>query len=293
MKTFFINGACGGVGQATVKAFHEAGYQIWASDVNQAALAALSQAGYQIWASDVNQAALAALSQQYPNIKTSCIDVNDKQQLKTLCDGIAASPQLDVAHVNAGVVRPSQVTDSTAQDIDLQLDINLRSTLHINRALAIKMKAQKSGHIVNTVSMGALISLPGSAVYCATKAALRSFLTAMQAELKPFGVSVSGIYPSGIHTPMLEYEALNQGSPLNFLNMPVSAEKVASTVLKSAGKGWGGKQLEYYLPYSDSISSRIVNAFPWLLQKLYPLFRYLGEKGRAKYIRKFNVTATR
>jgi len=273
MKTFFINGACGGVGLATVKAFHEAGYQIWASDVNQAAL--------------------NDLAKQYPNIKTSCVDVGDKQQLKNLCDEIAAVPQISVAHVNAGIVRPSQVTDSTALDIDLQLDINLRSALHINRALAIKMKAQKSGHIVNTVSMGALISLPGSAVYCATKAALRSFLTAMQAELKPFGVSVSGIYPSGIHTPMLQYEALNQGSPLNFLNMPVSAEKVASTVLKSAEKGWGGKQLEYYLPYSDSISSRIVNAFPWLLQKVYPLFRYLGEKGRAKYIRKFNVTATR
>ena len=281
MKIFFINGACGGVGQATVKAFHNAGYQIWASDVNQAAL---------------NE-----LATQYPNIKTSCIDVSDIQQLKTLCDEISAAPHLDVAHVNAGIVRPSQVTDSTAQDIDLQLDINLRSALHINRALAIKMKAQKSGHIVNTVSMGALISLPGSAVYCATKAALRSFLTAMQAELKPFGVSVSGIYPSGIHTPMLQYEALNQGSPLNFLNMPVSAEKVASTVLKSAGKsagksvgkGWGAKRLEYYLPYSDSISSRIVNAFPWLLQKVYPLFRYLGEKGRVKYIRKFNVTATR
>jgi len=273
MKTFFINGACGGVGSATVKAFHEAGYQIWASDVNQAAL--------------------NGLAKQYPNMKTSCIDVSDTQQLKTLCDEIAASPHLDVAHVNAGIVRPSEVVDSSTLDIDLQLDINLRSALHINRALAIKMKAQKCGHIVNTVSMGALISLPGSAVYCATKAALRSFLTAIQAELKPFGVSVSGIYPSGIHTPMLQYEALNQGSPLNFLNMPVSAEKVASTVLKSSGKGWGAKRLEYYLPYSDSISSRIINAFPWLLQKVYPLFRYLGEKGRAKYIRKFNVTATR
>jgi len=281
MKTFFINGACGGVGQATVKAFHEAGYQIWASDVNQNAL--------------------DELTKQYPHIKTSCIDVSDKQQLKNLCDEITTTPQIDVAHVNAGIVKPNEVVDSTEQEIDAQLDINLRSALHLNRALAIKMKTQKSGHIVNTVSMGALISLPSSAVYCATKAALRSFLTAMQAELKPFGVSVSGIYPSGIHTPMLQYEALNQGSPLNFLNMPVSAENVANTVLKSAGKsagnsngkGRGAKKLEYYLPYSDSISSRIVNAFPWLLQKIYPLFRYLGEKGRAKYIRKFNVSATR
>ena len=270
MKIFFINGACGGVGLATVKAFH--------------------QAGYQIWASDVNQHALDTLAKQYPHLKTSCIDVSNQQQLKSLCDEIAAAPQIDVAHVNAGIVRPYEVVNSSPQDIDLQLDINLRSALHINRALAIKMKNQKSGHIVNTVSMGALISLPCSAVYCATKAALRSFLTAMQAELKPFDISVSGIYPSGIHTPMLQYEALNQGSPLNFLNMPVSAEKVATTVLKSAGESWDAKKLEYYLPYSDSISARIINTFPWLLQKIYPLFRYLGEKGRARYIRKFNVT---
>jgi len=270
MKTFFINGACGGVGLATVKAFH--------------------QAGYQIWASDVNQNALDELAKQYTHLKTSCIDVSNQQQLQQLCDEIAAAPQIDVAHINAGIVRPNEVANSSPQDIDLQLDINLRSAMHINRALAIKMKSQKSGHIVNTVSMGALISLPGSAVYCATKAALRSFLTAMQAELKPFGISVSGIYPSGIHTPMLQYEALNQGSPLNFLNMPVSTEKVANTVLKSAEESWSAKKLEYYLPYSDSISSRIINTFPWLLQKVYPLFRYLGEKGRARYIRKFNVT---
>jgi len=272
MKIFFINGACGGVGLATVKAFH--------------------QAGYQIWASDVNQSALDELTEQYPNLKSSCIDVNDKQQLQQLCDEIAAAPQIDVAHVNAGIVRPNEVVNSTPLDIDLQLDVNLRSALHINRALAIKMKSQQSGHIVNTVSMGALISLPCSAVYCATKAALRSFLTAMHAELKPYGISVSGIYPSGIHTPMLQYEALNHGSPLNFLNMPVSAEKVANTAIKSAGKTWGSKKLEYYLPYSDSISSRIINAFPWLLHKIYPLFSYLGEKGRARYVRKFNVKNT-
>ncbi len=269
MKQFFINGACGGVGLATIKAF--------------------DQAGYQIWASDINQDALENLAKQYPGIRISCIDVNDKQQLNCLCDNILSAPKIDVAHVNAGVVYPNDVVNSTPLEIDLQLDINLRSALHINRALAIKMKEQKTGHIVNTVSMGAFIPLPTSAVYCATKAALRSFLTAMQAELKPFGVSVSGIYPSGVHTPMLQYEALNNGSPLNFLNMPVSADKVANTVLKSAGTTWGSKKLEYYLPYSDSISSRIVNAFPWLLQKIYPLFRYLGEKGRTKYIRKFNV----
>lgn len=269
MKTFFINGACGGVGLATVEAFH--------------------QAGYQIWASDFNQDALNELVKRYPNVKTTCIDISNSQQLKQLCDEITASPHLDVAHVNAGITIPNEVVDSTPQEIDAQLDVNLRSALHINRALAVKMKQQASGHIINTVSMGALIALPMGAVYCATKAALRSFLTAMQAELKPFGVSVSGIYPSGIHTPMLKFEALNNGSPLNFLNMPISAEEVAKTALKSAQGKRGNKRLEYYLPYSDSISSRLVNAFPWLLQKVYPLFRYLGEKGRVKYIRKFDL----
>lgn len=269
MKTFFINGACGGVGLATIEVFHRAGYQIWASDINQDAL---------------NE-----LLEKYPDAKTSCIDVSKPLQLKELCDDIAASSHLDVAHVNAGIIIPNDVADSTEQEIDAQLNINLRSTLHINRTLAVKMRQQASGHIINTVSMGALIALPKSAVYCATKAAIRSFLTAMQAELKPFNVSVSGIYPSGIHTPMLKFEALNNGSPLNFLNMPIRAEEVAKTALKSAEGKRASKKLEYYLPYSDSISSRLINVFPWLLQTIYPLFRYLGEKGRAKYIRKFDL----
>ena len=264
-KTLFITGAAGGVGRATIKQF--------------------SDAGYHIWATDLHEEALQQLKQEFSNLTYSAVDISNSEQLADLCKDIQQSEHtIHVAHINAGVVQPNLLEDTDPDSIDLQLDVNLRAAMHLNRAVAKKMKAQQQGHIVNTVSMGAFVALPKSAVYSATKAGLRSFINALQLELKPHGISVSGIYPSGIHTPMLQHEALNGGTPLTFLNMPVSADKVAKVVLKSVS----GQRLEYYLPYFDSLTSRLLNSFPWLLKPIYPILEKVGEHGRKKYIKKYH-----
>ena len=265
-KTLFITGAAGGVGRATIKQF--------------------SDAGYRIWATDLNKQALQQLEQEFSNLTSIAADISNPDQLADVCKAIEESEHtINVAHVNAGVIQPNLLEDTHPDSIDLQLDVNLRAAMHINRAVAKKMQAQQHGHIVNTVSMGAFVALPKSAVYSATKAGLRSFINALQLELKPHGISVSGVYPSGIHTPMLQHEALNGGTPLTFLNMPVSADKVAKAVLKSVTS----QRLEYYLPYFDSLTSRLLNSFPWLLKPIYPLLEKIGEHGRKKYIKKYNV----
>jgi len=110
----------------------------------------------------------------------------------------------------------------------------------------------------------------------------------LAAELAPHGVSVSAVYPSGIDTPMLRYEALNGGSPLNFINQPHSADDVAAIMLRALKT----KKLEYYVPYGDSVFGRLVCSFPWVLMPLYPLLQWWGERGRKKFISSRNLTMT-
>jgi short-subunit dehydrogenase len=99
---------------------------------------------------------------------------------------------------NAGIIVPGTVVDTSPEMVDLQLDVMLTSVVHLTGAAARVMARNGRGHVLVTVSMGALVALPGSAVYSAAKAGLRAYLTALSAEVRHSGVAVSGIYPSAV-----------------------------------------------------------------------------------------------
>jgi hypothetical protein len=88
-----------------------------------------------------------------------------------------------------------------------------------------------------------------------------------------------GIFPSGVDTPMLRYEATHNGSSLNFVGKVFTAAEVADACMSALDSG----KLETYVPYGDSLTSRFFGAFPWLIDKVLPMFEASGEKGRAKF----------
>ena len=257
----FISGAAGGLGQAAAELFHSQGYQLWLTDVDQQGL--------------------DKLQALYPNAIIDRTDLVNDEQLEALCHKLeSSSHNIELAYINAGVSYPGKIVDTSRRDIDLQLNINMRSACHFNHALARKMKAQSNGHIINTLSTAAMISLPEGAAYSASKFGLRGFVIALAAELKPYGVTVSGIYPNAIDTPMLRYEAVNGGSALNFLDEPVTPDDI----IKAIQKAQRGKKLEYFVPAKDTLTAKLICAFPGILNRLYPLLEGMGEKGRQKYI---------
>ena len=194
--------------------------------------------------------------------------------LENLDDDIA------YAFINAGIVTPGDVTDITRGALVQDVDINLRSAMCLNHACAKKMKRQGVGHLINTVSMAAVVSLRGAAAYSASKFGLRGFLIALKSELASHGVYVSMLLPSAIDTPMLRYEAMHGGSPLNFISSPLSVDDVVRAFVKAQNN----RKLEYYVPYSDSLIGRLVCFFPQMIDWLYPTLEKLGERGRRLFI---------
>lgn len=261
-KTALITGAVGGIGREVVHRFARLGYKLILVDIN----------GEQ----------LEQLSDCYPGSITVETDLTDRKALDDLISKIASEyGQIDLAFVNAGLICVGNVLDLTHDKIDLQLELNLRSSIHLLKACAENMVAHGSGHLISTVSIGGIVALKGSATYSATKFGLRGFLTALRDELKPKGVHVSGIYPSGVDTNMLRYEAKNGGTPLNFVSAPQSIESVAEAVVKATRT----KKLEIYLPYSEGVSARFISIFPWMLNYLYPWLEKIGQRGLNKYLK--------
>lgn len=258
-KKALITGSCGGIGSTIAKD--------------------LAKKNWQLLLVDINETENIALAKSLPNATAITLDLSDRAALTEFCHSLK-NQQLDLAFINAGVTHISEVVDQPLEKIDLQIDVNLRSAIVLNRACAQLMQQRGSGHIINTVSLGAMVPLSSCAVYSATKAGLRVFLTALRSELKNSGVKISGIYPGAVDTPMLRYEARNNGNALNFLNTPQNPEDV----LRAFNHLLKKPKLEIYVPYRDSILSRLLTVFPSLLDKAFPLFQKVGEAGRKTYL---------
>jgi hypothetical protein len=262
-RTALLTGATGGLGLAIAKRFTEAGYQLILVDFDAGRLAAMAVG--------------------YPGAITHVLDQRDNAAVARFCDEVIEKGQsIDVALVNAGMLKIGNVASISRQDILDQLQVNLIAGALMLQSLARRMSRDRKGHIVATVSMGGIVSLKGSAAYSASKFGLRGLLWALRDELASDGVNVTGIYPAGIDTPMLRHEARHGGSALNFVGRPVTVDDVVDTIMAAIRK----PRLEVYVPTSEGITGRIAGAWPGLLAKLYPTLEKIGEKGRAKFLRR-------
>ncbi len=255
-----------------------------AGGIGEDAARRLSRRGYELILVDVDRSGLERLAEDLPGTQIHEVDLSDRSQVSRLLGSIRGSfGPIDVALINAGVITVGEVLDLDELHLDWQLEVNLRSAMQLIKACAHVMADQGSGHILATVSMGGIVALKGSASYSASKFGLRGFLTAIREELKPKGVAVSGIYPSGVDTRMLRHEAENGGSPLNFVSMPQTIESVG----RAFERALDNRHLETYVPYRDSISARLVSCFPWMIHHLYPLMAQLGERGRRQFLNSY------
>ena len=242
----------------------------------------LARRGYHVIAVDrteeLAQRAAAAIGGD--SLAVAC-DLADAADTGGLCNRIATEwPELDVLVCNAGVVVPGDVADINADDIDLQLDVLLRSPMQLMRAALGAFQSRNRGHLMATVSLGGICPLPASATYSAAKAGLRAFLAALNAELAGTGVHVSGIYPTAVDTPMLRHEAQSGGSALNFLSAVKSVDDVADAYERALDK----PKLETYVPYHESLSARAVLWTPAVIARVLPFFSRIGARGRRKYL---------
>ncbi len=213
----------------------------------------------------------------------TCIrcDLTVKADLCALVERIRTeAPNLDVLVNNAGTIHPGDFVDLDPIVVDRQLDVNLRSAIHLTHGFAPLMKARRRGTIVNVVSMGGILAMKGSAVYAAAKFGLRGFNQSLHLELQPHGVRVCGVFPSAVDTPLLYEETQHGGSPLNFVGALSQPDDVARAVALAMDSG----RVETYVPYRDSVSSRLLSVFPWLLEKIQPLLERIGARGQQRYL---------
>lgn len=118
--------------------------------------------------------------------------------------------RLDILVLNAGTWFGSPIVETTEEQWDTMLNLNLKGAFLALRHAAPGMIERKRGTVVGIASLGAWVGQPGSAAYAASKWGLRGLLESAALELKPHHVRVSIVAPHNINSAG---RAIEPGTP--------------------------------------------------------------------------------
>jgi NADP-dependent 3-hydroxy acid dehydrogenase YdfG len=130
-------------------------------------------------------------------------DVTQRDQVNRLVDAaVQAYGRIDVMINNAGLMPHSPLERLKVDDWDRTIDVNIKGVLYGIAAALPYMKEQKSGHIINVSSVAGHKVGPGSAVYAATKHAVRALSEGLRQEVKPYSIRTTVISPGAVATEL-------------------------------------------------------------------------------------------
>jgi NAD(P)-dependent dehydrogenase (short-subunit alcohol dehydrogenase family) len=101
-------------------------------------------------------------------------------------------------------------------EFDRCLNVNLRGTYLVSRAVIPEMLQRHDGSIIHMASVTAILGLPGIAAYSATKGALVALARAMSTDYARYGIRINAVSPGTIDSPMLHDFIANQSDPEYF-----------------------------------------------------------------------------
>ncbi|HEY0903155.1 MAG TPA: SDR family oxidoreductase [Marmoricola sp.] len=133
-------------------------------------------------------------------------DLSDLQAIDALTEQLSGDfERIDYVVNNAGrsIRRSLKLSEDRFHDFERTMQLNYFGAIRLVMGLLPKMRAQKSGHIVNISSIGVLTNPPRFSAYVASKAALDAWSNVVSSELVGDGVSFTSIHMPLVRTPMI------------------------------------------------------------------------------------------
>lgn len=205
-RTILITGASSGIGAALAEAYAAPGRTLALTGRNQARLEEVA----------------ARCRGRGAGVLTAALDVRDADALAGWIGSVDREHPIDLGIANAGVALGANGGDDSADAVRLTFATNVDGMLNTVLPLVGPMRERRRGQIAIVSSVAGFRGFPGSAAYCASKAADRLYGEGLRGDLAPFGVGVSVICPGFIRTPM----TANNPFPMPLLMEPERAAAI-------------------------------------------------------------------
>ena len=216
--TALITGASQGIGKATARLFAENGYNLILTARTKDTLEATA-------------AEIRGLGKQVLAISS---DVSDRSAVKALVNlGIERFQKIDVLINNAGVCMSAPMSETSIEDWEKIINVNLWGYIYTIDALLPHFIECQQGNIINVGSFGGKVPLPKMTAYCTSKFAITGLTETLRLELEPQGIHVSGIHPSVTNSDFMERAIFRDRDSAEMENRRQAMAKMLTSPLAS------------------------------------------------------------
>lgn len=181
-KTALVTGSTQGIGFAIARCLADYGAKVFVHGAN-------------------NMEKCEKASMQIPGSLPVCADLSEKDSAEKL---YMATGDVDIVIANASVQFRTPWDEIGEEELEKQLQVNLKSTLKLFQLYGKKMKENRWGRLITVGSVQQYKPHKDMAVYAATKAAQMNLVTNLAKQLAPFGITVNNLAPGVIATPRNE-----------------------------------------------------------------------------------------
>ena len=211
-----VTGATGGIGKSIVNKYSRQGFTLAIADKDE------EQANKLIH--EINHGNGKAMA--FPG------DLLDQNY----CDRLANEVQkklgsIDILINNAGLMRRGDITQTSDEDYDLSMKINVEAPFRLIRAAIPLMAEAGGGSIVNVSSCWGINPGSNHLIYCTTKAALAAMTKCLGRDHAHQNIRINAVCPNEVNTPMLrtgfEIRGLNPDDAIEELNQSVPIGHIA------------------------------------------------------------------
>ena len=235
-KVAIVTGGNSGIGKAIVLALAEHGANIVIDYVaNEQATEELEKQ-------------VAALGDQSIGVDADVSKVDDLERL--VKSAVDAFGRLDIMVNNAGVETRTSILDTTEAQYEKVMEINLKSAFFGTQLAAKQMIAQgDGGRIINITSVHEDWPMPGNTPYCLSKGGMRMLTRTAGVELGPHGVTVVGVGPGAVATP-INTSTMNDPAKMATLDAAIPLGRMAAA-RRDRQRGRLPRRRRRQLPHGD------------------------------------------
>jgi NAD(P)-dependent dehydrogenase (short-subunit alcohol dehydrogenase family) len=251
-KVVVVTGAGSGIGRSSAMLFARLGAKVHVADLN----------------GESAESVAAEIEARGGKAVAHTTDVTDPEAAGALAQrAFDEDGRVDVLHSNAGIGHAADIAETTVEDWQRVIGVNLLGMAYVVQAFVPRLLAQGGrSSIVNTASMAGLVAAPGMAPYCASKFGVVGMSESLNAELKEHGIHVCAVCPGIIDTPITrsaimrgEFAERREQAIDFYRRRGASPDDVAVAVVDAVRK----RKLVQPVPRSHVLP-------PWLLKRISP-----------------------